>query len=87
MERLGPGGVGHIIQIAVGVCVFEVDGRRNVAVLHRQEADGGFDGARSAERVAVHRLGGADGNVFRRFPRAVLMASVSVLSLCGVELP
>src|SRR5579871_4484716 len=48
--------VGDVIEIAVGVGVLKVDGRRQNAVAEREYRHRRLDGAGGAERVPDHRL-------------------------------
>src|SRR5258705_7257825 len=55
-----PALVWDVIEIAVSGRSPVVDGRRDIAVLHRQDTGGELDGAGGAERMAQHRLHRAD---------------------------
>ena len=57
--------VRHVVEIAYRIGRLVVDRRRNDAVLHDERADRGFEAAGSAEEMAGHRFGGADGNLVR----------------------
>ncbi|MSU48568.1 MAG: hypothetical protein EXS37_05645 [Opitutus sp.] len=59
-HRLDPGftgDIGHVIQIAVRVRLFEVDGRRDHLGLDRLDRDHRLDAAGGAKQVSRHRLG------------------------------
>ena len=46
--------VRNVIQIAIGIGKFVIDGRRQNVFRHRQNRKDGFDSARRAERVSGH---------------------------------
>src|SRR5579864_31136 len=50
--------VGHVVQVALRIGLVQVDRGWRVLVVNGHNGDDGFDGARGAEQVAVHRLGG-----------------------------
>ena len=52
--------VRHVVQVALGVGVLEVDRRRDDAVLDREHGGDRLDAAGRAEQVPGHRLGRAD---------------------------
>ena len=54
------GGVGCVVEVALGVGLVEVDGGGYDSVLECEGADDELDGAGGAEHVAVHGLGAAD---------------------------
>src|SRR5438552_1613288 len=54
------GGVGRVVEVALGVGVLVVDGRRDELVLERESGDGGLGRAGGAQEVSGHRLGRAD---------------------------
>src|SRR5438046_723855 len=57
--RLPPAGLGgHVVEIALGLRVLVVDCRWNPARLQRLDPGQTLDGARRAEHVASHALGG-----------------------------
>src|SRR5438132_13318666 len=56
------GGVGDVVEIALGVRVLVVDGGGDDAIADRLDAEDGLDGAGGAKEVAGHRLGRADGD-------------------------
>ena len=60
VEAVGDGLIGHIIQVALGIHVFQVDGRRQHLTLERQHGDAGFQSASAAQQVAMHGLGARD---------------------------
>ena len=53
-------GVGHVVEVAVGVRIFIVDGRVDDAAVDREQRRDGLDRAGRAEQVTDHRLGAAD---------------------------
>lgn len=59
VEFMRDGFVGHVVQAALGVGVFEVDCRWDLLIDERQHGDAGFKAARAAEQMAGHGFGGA----------------------------
>ena len=60
-------GVRDVIQIALGVGILQIDGRRDDAVFDGQRARGHFHRARRAKHVAGRAFGGTDGKFFGVF--------------------
>ena len=79
--------VRDVVEVAVGIGRLVVDGRRQHPVVEGQHGGDGLDAARGAEQVPVIDL--VDETASRRAcsPKTRLMASVSNLSLYGVEVP
>src|SRR5579864_8700990 len=48
--------IGNVIQVALGVRLLEIDGRRQNLILQRQDADSCFQAAGSAEQMSRHGL-------------------------------
>ena len=65
LDLHGARGVGHVIQVALGVRHFVIDGGRDDAGLDRLDAGNHFDRARRAQHVAGGALDGADGEAAR----------------------
>jgi len=59
VHRHFPRGVRHVIQVAFGIGILQVDGRGNDAVFDGQRARGHFHRAGGAEHVAGGAFGGA----------------------------
>src|SRR5487761_217015 len=57
--------VGDVVEVALRVGLIQVDRGREHATVQGQHAGRGLDRAGRAEQVAVHRLGGADGELLR----------------------
>src|ERR1700736_1892707 len=55
--------VGDVVEVAVGVGSFVVDGGMEDAARHAEHGCDGFDPSGSAEGVTDHRLGRANGDV------------------------
>ena len=60
--------VGHVVQVAVRIRLLQVHGRQGRVVLHREQRQDTFKCASRSKKMAVHRLGGTDGNVFGTMP-------------------
>ncbi len=60
VERVGNGFVGHVVQSALGVGIFEIHGGREMLIDQREHGDACFEAARAAEQVPGHRLRAAD---------------------------
>ena len=58
-------GVRDVIQIALGVGILQIDGRRDDAVFDGENAHGGFHRAGGAEHVAGCALGGTHDEFLR----------------------
>ena len=58
--------VRHIIEIAIRVWCFIIDGRGNDLVTYGQNAKDGFNGSRSAHNVPGHGFCGTDGHIVSR---------------------
>ena len=52
--------VGGVVQVALGIRVVQVDGRRNDTVLDSQDGGNGLYRTGSSEHMTVHRLCGGD---------------------------
>ena len=59
-DFLLPGGVGDVVEVALGVGIVEIDGGRGYRIADGEGADGGLDGAGGTEEVAGHGLTGTD---------------------------
>src|SRR5882724_12364131 len=75
-ERIFHGGfasmVGHVVEVALGILVVEVDGGREALIAQRQHSDAGFESAGAAEQVPGHGLGRADSNFLDVFSEEIL---------------
>src|SRR4051812_27745200 len=60
------------IEIALGVLIVQINGRRQALILQRQNRDASFESAGAAEQVPGHRFRGADGNLLRMFAEKIL---------------
>ena len=60
VERMLDRLVGHVVQTALGIGIFEIHGRRNLLVHQRQHGDACLKPARAAQQVAGHRFRAAD---------------------------
>src|SRR5690606_17176902 len=54
---------GHVVQIAGGILLIQVDGGRDHIVPNGEDAGDGLHGAGGPQQVADHGLGGADGQL------------------------
>src|SRR5262245_20696857 len=60
--------VGNVIKSAFRIGIVEVDRGGNRLALKRDEAGHRIDGGRTAQGMAGHTLGAADGDAIDRFP-------------------
>src|SRR5438552_17190653 len=58
IDAHGPGLIGHIIEIAIRVRKFVVDGRRRDLIADGERGNTGFHSTRTTEQVTGHRFGG-----------------------------
>src|SRR6266542_463138 len=93
--------LGRIVQVALGVAIFPVGGRRHDAVPDHHGAGREFDGANAAQRMADHRFDGANRDLPRslaqrpfeggRLVTVVLLGPramrVDVVDILGLEAP
>ncbi len=56
---------GHVVEVALGIGIVEIDRGRHDLVLQRFDANGHFDRAGRAEHVAGGALGGTDRKFLR----------------------
>ena len=83
------GDIGNIVQVAVGVGVFVVDGRRNnfVGSMARAEAMASIAPAPPSKCPVMLLVDDTSRPFLARSPNSVLKASVSFTSLSGVDVP
>src|SRR5438105_9799575 len=55
----------HVVQIALRVRMFQVDGRVNDPVVDAEDRGNRFDRSGGTEQMADHRLGARDGDLLR----------------------
>src|SRR3954469_13139743 len=60
------------IEIALGVLIVQINGRRQALILQRQNRDASFESAGAAEQVPGHRFRGADCDLLRVLAEKVL---------------
>ena len=72
VHLVGACGAWHVVEVAFGVGVLEVGGRRDRAVANRQHARGELDGTDGTERVSDHRLDRTHGCAVRVLSQAAL---------------
>lgn len=53
--------VGHVVQVAFGVGVLQINGGREYLTVDGQRCKDCFDGTRGAQEMSGHGLSGADG--------------------------
>src|SRR5215470_15020949 len=58
------GVIGNVVEIALGIRGFLIDGGRKNLVAQGEDANAGFEASGAAEEMAGHRFGGADGDGF-----------------------
>src|SRR4051812_8867340 len=66
------GSVRHIIKVALGIRLYEIDGRRNDLVLDGLHANRHLNRPRSAEHMTGCAFGGTDGDFARRISKNCL---------------
>src|SRR5262249_751436 len=64
--------VGNVIEVAFGIGIFEVCGRRNHLIAQREHANAGFQAAGAAQQMTGHGLGGADSDLLRMLAESAL---------------
>src|SRR3954467_12150831 len=72
LDRHGPGLIRYVIEIAVGVLIFKIDGRRRTPVSQSKNGDSGLQATRTTQQMTGYRLGRADGEMFRVFAEGSL---------------
>lgn len=69
LDLLLPGFLGDVVEIAIGVRVFEVNGGGEDVGFECFKADSHFHGAGGPEQMAEAGFGGADGDFFGMSPQ------------------
>ena len=61
----------HVVEVALGIGVIEVDGRRRHLITQRKNAENTFDYAGGTQQVAGHRLGRAHRETCGMSPKSL----------------